>query len=141
LAGGFLDYVKRGLLEITVLHVIGSTQAPPASHYRCFAELKVYRFLLEYDAERSGSFQPLRFVSRGRMRDRLLLPPHRYDALERSCSQAEGVAFASEQTMLQATAKAHPSTRELFRLTLTSSEPVAPSIAPSLFFILDHHAI
>jgi 5-methyltetrahydropteroyltriglutamate--homocysteine methyltransferase len=32
----------------------------------CFAELKVDRFLLEYDDERSGSFEPLRFVSRGR---------------------------------------------------------------------------
>src|SRR5262249_21670205 len=32
----------------------------------CFAELKVDRFLLEYDDERSGSFAPLRFVPKGR---------------------------------------------------------------------------
>jgi methionine synthase II (cobalamin-independent) len=32
---------------------------------RCFAELKVDHFLLEFDDERSGSFEPLRFISRG----------------------------------------------------------------------------
>jgi 5-methyltetrahydropteroyltriglutamate--homocysteine methyltransferase len=33
---------------------------------RLFGELRVDRFLLEYDDERSGSFEPLRFVPRGK---------------------------------------------------------------------------
>ena len=33
---------------------------------RLFVELRVDRFLLEYDDERSGSFEPLRFVPRGK---------------------------------------------------------------------------
>jgi 5-methyltetrahydropteroyltriglutamate--homocysteine methyltransferase len=32
----------------------------------CFAQLEVDRFLLEYDDERSGSFEPLRFIPKGR---------------------------------------------------------------------------
>jgi 5-methyltetrahydropteroyltriglutamate--homocysteine methyltransferase len=34
---------------------------------KLFAELRVDRFLLEYDDERSGSFEPLRFVPRGKL--------------------------------------------------------------------------
>jgi 5-methyltetrahydropteroyltriglutamate--homocysteine methyltransferase len=32
-----------------------------------FAELRVDRFLLEYDDQRSGGFEPLRFVPRGKI--------------------------------------------------------------------------
>jgi 5-methyltetrahydropteroyltriglutamate--homocysteine methyltransferase len=34
---------------------------------KLFGELRVDRFLLEYDDERSGSFEPLRFVPRGKL--------------------------------------------------------------------------
>jgi 5-methyltetrahydropteroyltriglutamate--homocysteine methyltransferase len=34
---------------------------------RLFGELRVDRFLLEYDDERSGTFEPLRFVPRGKL--------------------------------------------------------------------------
>jgi 5-methyltetrahydropteroyltriglutamate--homocysteine methyltransferase len=34
---------------------------------KLFAELRVDRFLLEYDDERSGGFEPLRFVPRGKL--------------------------------------------------------------------------
>jgi methionine synthase II (cobalamin-independent) len=34
---------------------------------KLFAELRVDRFLLEYDDERSGTFEPLRFVPRGKL--------------------------------------------------------------------------
>ena len=66
--------VKRAHPEVTVgLHICrgnarsayGGSGSYEAAAERLFNEVQVDRFLLEYDTERAGGFEPLRFVPRG----------------------------------------------------------------------------